>query len=420
MVYFNCDACGDSLKKNEVEKHRRRCHNCHILSCVDCNKDFRGNDYQQHTKCVSEEQRYSGKNFKPKPNANKGELKQELWTQQVQEAIRKANNNSRLQGILQQLTNYQNIPRKKQKFENFVISSLHLRDRRLIDEVWNAISAEFQPTQPIKTNSTACVDTENGFKNSADDVHIDKTEKSEAVSGENLADTSELETMVINQKKKEKKKRDKKSEKKNSEATSEEVGEVVEETSNQQVEAAEKGSKRKKDKKKKCKSEQDVLDGCGVNGSMTVEENAEKLHNRKLDVAAVTEIANACGDEIGKKSKKKRQFRELAAEEVEDDNVCKPDTIKRSRTEEASPVDKTETHVGKFNWDSAIIGVLKRAQDNQLPIKKLRKKVLSEFNARHGDGKVYTKEKLLAKFTHKIHNCSRLKVLKEHVKLVDS
>ena len=49
-----------------------------------------------------------------------------------------------------------------------------------------------------------------------------------------------------------------------------------------------------------------------------------------------------------------------------------------------------------------------------------RYQVLSEFNARSGDGKVYTEEKLLAKFTRKVHKNSRLKVHKEIVKLVQS
>ena len=40
-----------------------------------------GNDYEKHTKCITEEEKYEGKNFKPKPNANKGEQKQELWIQ---------------------------------------------------------------------------------------------------------------------------------------------------------------------------------------------------------------------------------------------------------------------------------------------------------------------------------------------------
>jgi len=39
------------------------------------------NEYEAHIKCITEEEKYSGKNFKPKPGANKGEVKQELWTQ---------------------------------------------------------------------------------------------------------------------------------------------------------------------------------------------------------------------------------------------------------------------------------------------------------------------------------------------------
>jgi hypothetical protein len=34
-------------------------------------KDFPGDSYQQHNKCVSEEERYSAKGWQPKPNANK-------------------------------------------------------------------------------------------------------------------------------------------------------------------------------------------------------------------------------------------------------------------------------------------------------------------------------------------------------------
>ncbi len=42
--------------------------------------DCRGDEYKQHTKCISEEEKYSGKDYKPKPGANKGEAKQEKWT----------------------------------------------------------------------------------------------------------------------------------------------------------------------------------------------------------------------------------------------------------------------------------------------------------------------------------------------------
>lgn len=39
----------------------------------------RGDSYASHIKCISEEEKYSGKNYVPK--INKGEAKQEQWIQ---------------------------------------------------------------------------------------------------------------------------------------------------------------------------------------------------------------------------------------------------------------------------------------------------------------------------------------------------
>ncbi len=78
MVFFTCNACGSSLKKNQVEKHyRNECRNCSVLSCMDCGKDFYGDEYASHTKCVSEAEKYQGAMFKG--NANKGDKKQQEW-----------------------------------------------------------------------------------------------------------------------------------------------------------------------------------------------------------------------------------------------------------------------------------------------------------------------------------------------------
>ena len=40
--------------------------------------------------------------------------------------------------------------------------------------------------------------------------------------------------------------------------------------------------------------------------------------------------------------------------------------------------DSTAMKIGKFKWEAAIIGVLKRAEDNTISIKRLRKKVSVE------------------------------------------
>ncbi|KAI0233139.1 Cell growth-regulating nucleolar protein [Lamellibrachia satsuma] len=108
MVVFACGSCGDPLKKSQVEKHYQfKCKNCDVLSCIDCGKDFWGDSYKEHTKCISEEEKYSGKDFKPRPGANKGEVKQEAWFQQVQQAIDSANSsNHRLKELLERLKEF--------------------------------------------------------------------------------------------------------------------------------------------------------------------------------------------------------------------------------------------------------------------------------------------------------------------------
>ena len=39
MVFFTCNSCGESLKKNKVDKHLMQCQS-RSISCVDCGKDF--------------------------------------------------------------------------------------------------------------------------------------------------------------------------------------------------------------------------------------------------------------------------------------------------------------------------------------------------------------------------------------------
>lgn len=115
MVFFTCNACGESLKKAQVDKHVMKCRNCEVLSCIDCGKDFwyvsfdcaftvwilitistkgsqpplasffkclwshRGDDYKDHNKCISEDQKYGGKGYETK--SNKGDIKQQQWIQ---------------------------------------------------------------------------------------------------------------------------------------------------------------------------------------------------------------------------------------------------------------------------------------------------------------------------------------------------
>lgn len=82
MVVFTCNHCGESLKKNVVDKHVFRCRRDISVSCMDCFKDF-DKDYSGHIQCVTELERYSAKGFVPKPNQNKGQRKQEAYVKSL-------------------------------------------------------------------------------------------------------------------------------------------------------------------------------------------------------------------------------------------------------------------------------------------------------------------------------------------------
>jgi hypothetical protein len=42
MVFFVCDGCNESLKKNQVDKHAMKCRDCWAVTCVDCSVTFPG------------------------------------------------------------------------------------------------------------------------------------------------------------------------------------------------------------------------------------------------------------------------------------------------------------------------------------------------------------------------------------------
>lgn len=77
MVVFTCSYCGEPVKKPAVSKHYdTRCRGRNPnLTCVDCLKDFRGTEYEAHTKCISESERYGAKGSFAGNSVNKGNLK---------------------------------------------------------------------------------------------------------------------------------------------------------------------------------------------------------------------------------------------------------------------------------------------------------------------------------------------------------
>ncbi|KAG6524692.1 UBP1-associated proteins 1C-like [Zingiber officinale] len=60
MVWFQCEDCGENLKKPKLPNHFRVC-SAYKLSCIDCGKTFDQNSVQSHTQCISEAEKYGPK-----------------------------------------------------------------------------------------------------------------------------------------------------------------------------------------------------------------------------------------------------------------------------------------------------------------------------------------------------------------------
>ncbi|KAI7872117.1 hypothetical protein BDF14DRAFT_1756713 [Spinellus fusiger] len=64
MVSFQCDGCSDVVKKPKLNQHGQRCRA--TFTCIDCSTTFQGYDYQSHTSCISEAEKYQKALFKGK------------------------------------------------------------------------------------------------------------------------------------------------------------------------------------------------------------------------------------------------------------------------------------------------------------------------------------------------------------------
>lgn len=61
MVWFQCEDCGENLKKPKLPNHFHGC-SAQKLSCIDCGVIFNQQSVQGHTQCVSEAEKYGPKN----------------------------------------------------------------------------------------------------------------------------------------------------------------------------------------------------------------------------------------------------------------------------------------------------------------------------------------------------------------------
>lgn len=142
MVYFECSRCNETVKKPKLAKHLMMCGSS-TVSCIDCSKVFAWNEWESHTTCISEAQKYQGKLFQEKESTNKGKVKQDAWVENVEKLIADPSSNIAppIRTLLQKLMGFSNIPRKQKPFGNFVKNSLKIWDDQRINQMWEVIAA---------------------------------------------------------------------------------------------------------------------------------------------------------------------------------------------------------------------------------------------------------------------------------------
>jgi cell growth-regulating nucleolar protein len=241
MVFFVCEGCNESMKKNQVDKHAARCRSCHAVTCVDCSVTFYGNDYASHLTCVSEAEKYEKTLYKAKVVTKLNP--QETWTALIEEAATRSEEAPKhIRDNVLRMNDLGNVPRNKNKFINFVKNSMKIYNTNIIEEIWNFLEKLKEQKNVEKALTATKVEIKNEAKTDKTEINVEISSKVEE---------SNTEEEIDNENKKKEKKARKAERKRIRESTIEieEDGIVVEDD----VKDDEK-KKTKKNKKEKQKS----------------------------------------------------------------------------------------------------------------------------------------------------------------------
>lgn len=363
-----------------------------MVSCMDCSHEFWNDDYQQHIKCISEEEKYSGKDYKPRPGQNKGELKQDAWLQQVQKAIDSSSSTPKVRHLLERLKDYPNIPRKQAKFLNFIKNSMRISDTKLANSVWDILMPVTQPKDKVNEKEN----DKNETNSEKDKCEKNKTEEEEEEEEEDS--TKKVKKMSKREKKEERRKeqsKDEKKDKKQNHASEKVDNDEKNEEIGGRLPAKKKGKKRKRNDSSSAEDED-------KNNVVLGEKNGEKTKPKK-------------------KSDKKRRHAEkddddddLPPLEANPNHACFEETQDDDEEKDSPPKKKKSKN---FNWEQIILSLLQKAKEKTMSEKKLRKKVLAEYVSQGGH--VDSMSILKAKFDRKIKKNRQFVRQKDTVRLID-
>lgn len=402
MVVFTCGHCGESVQKPKVEKHYlTKCRNRHPnLSCMDCFKDF-GQDYESHTKCITEEERYSGKGFVSKEK--KGEKKQNTWVEMLQSVLdEQPNAPANVLRIIETVSKHNNTPRKKPKFINFVKNVCgNKTNPKDIDQAWELISVKLSDLSNAKNKNqnnqkdSASNDKEENITNGVSEPPKEDSLIENAPNGTEANENNDVEPVngkkLSKKQKKEEKKRLKYEAELKSAITAPE--ENVEETETR-------NGKKKKNKSKSVDDEENAVEG--KNGKNKKRKRLDTVnsngHCELVDnvIQPVNEVAS-----IKEKTQKKKLKTEEEEDSLHDQNVAK--------------IEELTVSSEKFNWHAVIMLVLQKKGD-EMPFKRLQKKVLLEYSEATGQE---VNDRIADKFIKKLKSAPNVRVDKNKVMLID-
>jgi len=431
MVYFTCNACGASLKKNQVEKHyMNQCRSCEVLTCIDCQKDFPGDAYKEHTSCISENEKYGGKGWQPKANANKGAKKQAAWLERLEVLLEKLDSSldKDVKLVLDAIQGYENIPRKRPKFINFCKNVLSRKFASAsIEKTWDlfekaikepAISSDLvesktlavaKPTStPETTNGTSYKASFNQWETANlgnDQVnekfrrlmgmgksggHADKPMMTSAKHASSVQDSTKLFA--------------------NQEQQYEKARAITLSSKGQGLGFAPSNPKEKKNSQNKRKTfddnteDDDEVSTGKENGHSNGNNEELAQQNGGINMFKGTKVDQVHSGEISeKKKKKKRKLTEI-------------DSIEGNETKKAKVVENVETQ-DKFDWIDCVLQVVSKKGSTKM--KKLKKKVVNEYLNHYPDTHK-TRQDLETKFEKKLVKSKKLKISNDIVSISTS
>lgn len=311
--------------------------------------------------------------------------------------------------IIETISKHNNTPRKKPKFVNFVKNVCgHKTNPKDIDQAWDLISVKLTAlSNANQQNKNNKAQSNEDKETNETDKGINETETNEADSTQNddeqniengdADDNKESDNIETEKKGKKLSKKEKKEQKKRLKYEAELQSAVEPSSEEEKVVETKKGKKKtksesendvtEKESKKNKRKRQDTVNS--VNGNQELENNTAVVQNG-----------------VAKEKQKKKAKIDAEDEENPEESMCLHD-------QNVAKIGELNVN-DQFNWHAVIMSVLEK-KGNELPFKRLQKKVLAEYSEITGQD---IDDRIADKFIKKLKSAPNVRVDKNRVLLV--